>query len=275
MDFPSIWKAASILITGAFGVLGLVKDFKDKTTGKITKWGRISLTGILISTALGVVAQLTETSKSKQSAEKTAKQALQIVTDIKRGLRPIDAAQIGLFYTYDCKNKKLRLQANGFCDLPNAAPGRRSLASLKQGIFLEEALFFKSEEDAAIYLGEPFMHIAALEFVVPALPKNTSVKLHSGVIEMDIEASSVGSPPRNNGSLLSILDLYGTTVLITDYTSDDSGDPTFVLRGFSISLKNGESIAYGEGNRGGRLNRVQGGNGLHYYKFRLPNSPPE
>ena len=30
MDFVSIWKAASIILTGAFGVLGLLTDFKDK-----------------------------------------------------------------------------------------------------------------------------------------------------------------------------------------------------------------------------------------------------
>jgi hypothetical protein len=48
----------SILLTGAFGILGLLKEFKDKETGRITKWGGVSLVGILLSSILGVAAQL-------------------------------------------------------------------------------------------------------------------------------------------------------------------------------------------------------------------------
>jgi predicted RNA-binding protein YlqC (UPF0109 family) len=43
MDFVSVWKAFSIVLTGAFGVLGLLTEFKDKATNKITRWGRIAL----------------------------------------------------------------------------------------------------------------------------------------------------------------------------------------------------------------------------------------
>lgn len=47
MDFVSVWKALSIVVTGAFGILGLLRDFKDKLTNKITSWGKVSLIGIL------------------------------------------------------------------------------------------------------------------------------------------------------------------------------------------------------------------------------------
>ncbi len=48
MDFVSAWKASSIVLTGAFGILGLLTEFKEKQTGKITRWGYISLGGIVI-----------------------------------------------------------------------------------------------------------------------------------------------------------------------------------------------------------------------------------
>lgn len=75
MDFPSAWKASSIVLTGAFGVLGLLKDFKDKQTHKVTRWGYLSLAGILISTAFGVVAQLKETSDNAAKAFELAKKS--------------------------------------------------------------------------------------------------------------------------------------------------------------------------------------------------------
>jgi hypothetical protein len=67
MDFVAAWKATSIVLTGAFGILGLLKDFKDKNTGRVTVWGRISLAGILLSTSLGVVAQLKESTDQRKS----------------------------------------------------------------------------------------------------------------------------------------------------------------------------------------------------------------
>ncbi len=74
MDFVTAWKASSIVLTGAFGILGLVKDFKDKKTNKVTIWGYISLCGILVSTAFGVIAQLKESSDTDRAKQATARQ---------------------------------------------------------------------------------------------------------------------------------------------------------------------------------------------------------
>jgi hypothetical protein len=32
MDFVTAWKASLVVLTGGFGVLGLLKDFKDNET---------------------------------------------------------------------------------------------------------------------------------------------------------------------------------------------------------------------------------------------------
>jgi hypothetical protein len=52
MDFVSAWKAVSIALTGAFGMVGMLTENKDKETGKLTRWGRVSFGGIVLSTTL-------------------------------------------------------------------------------------------------------------------------------------------------------------------------------------------------------------------------------
>src|SRR5208283_4769294 len=111
LDFVAAWKASSIVLTGAFGVLGLVKDFKDKK-GKITKWGRISLAGILLSTGLGVIAQIMETSKAERTERETAAQTLGIVRDIQRGLSPLEEPTFDIQFSLDCTSPAYGL----FCD---------------------------------------------------------------------------------------------------------------------------------------------------------------
>jgi hypothetical protein len=79
--FLTWYKPLSILFTGAFGILGLVKNFKEKTfdraTGfeveRITKWGRVSLIGIVLSSSLGIAAQVVENNKIKLEAAEARK----------------------------------------------------------------------------------------------------------------------------------------------------------------------------------------------------------
>jgi hypothetical protein len=98
MDFVSVWKASSIVLTGAFGVLGLLTEFKDKESRKITHWGYVSLAGILVSTILGAAAQI------KESAD-DAEKSLAIVTGIQRELSPsVGELNFTMYFTVDCKN---------------------------------------------------------------------------------------------------------------------------------------------------------------------------
>jgi hypothetical protein len=109
MDLVSAWKATSIVFTGAFGILGLLRDFRDRTTNKVTVWGRISLAGILVSTALGVAAQLKETSDQEHTRLQTANQALALakntdkaVKDIQRSLSPLTPPRISIDLVVPC-----------------------------------------------------------------------------------------------------------------------------------------------------------------------------
>ena len=112
MDFVSAWKAVSIVMTGAFGVLGLIKDFKDKDTGKVTGWGRVSLAGIILSSSLGVAAQLKETSDQEKTRVDAAKQTFallqntaQAIKGIQRTLSPLTEPVISLDFDTPCSNE--------------------------------------------------------------------------------------------------------------------------------------------------------------------------
>jgi hypothetical protein len=113
MDFVSAWKAASIAFTGAFGLMGLLTENKNKKTGKLTTWGKVSLGGIVLSTILGVAAQLKENSDEAQSREASASQTLELmkktnsaVSDIQRLLSPFDISHLSLVFDGSCKEQK-------------------------------------------------------------------------------------------------------------------------------------------------------------------------
>jgi hypothetical protein len=111
MDFVTAWKATSVVMTGAFGILGLLKEFKNKETGQVTKWGRISLAGILLSSGLGVVAQLKESSDQETSRKNDAIRSLalaektdQTVRDVQRTLSSLQEPAITLSLLVNCQD---------------------------------------------------------------------------------------------------------------------------------------------------------------------------
>lgn len=63
------------LATGLFGALGLLARYKDDA-GRITKWGRLALGGILLSSSFSVILYALEASKSKAAADKAKVEAI-------------------------------------------------------------------------------------------------------------------------------------------------------------------------------------------------------
>jgi hypothetical protein len=61
-------KIASMLATGGFGALGLLTKYKDDT-GKITKWGKLALTGIVFSSISSMSLFILESSINNSRAK--------------------------------------------------------------------------------------------------------------------------------------------------------------------------------------------------------------
>jgi hypothetical protein len=68
MDFLyDLLKITSLIATAVFGGLGLLTKYKDDE-GKITRWGKIALGGIIISSIVSLTLYLLETNKAKARA---------------------------------------------------------------------------------------------------------------------------------------------------------------------------------------------------------------
>lgn len=59
--FYALIKFGAVLSTGAFGYFSLGTEARDKISGKLTRPGKLSLVGIIVSTIIGVAAQALET----------------------------------------------------------------------------------------------------------------------------------------------------------------------------------------------------------------------
>lgn len=81
-----ILKLLAVLLTGIFGLIGLLVDYKDRT-GRITRGGRWALIGVVLSTVVAVASQAVETKiKSKEDSE-AAEKTLRLLTEIRYPFR--------------------------------------------------------------------------------------------------------------------------------------------------------------------------------------------
>jgi hypothetical protein len=110
LDFVSWWKAAAILLTAFFGILGLVTEFKDPSTKRITKWGKLALIGILVSAGFGVYSQLLEAAGQNEKRVEDARQALQLLRGnqqtldaIERSLSLLDEPTVWAVFSVSCE----------------------------------------------------------------------------------------------------------------------------------------------------------------------------
>lgn len=80
-------------MAGAFGILGLATDFRNKRTRKIAGWGWVSLIGIVASTLGGIAAERKEAAESRSNRE-----------EIRRGLVPITDPVASIEFKVRCDN---------------------------------------------------------------------------------------------------------------------------------------------------------------------------
>jgi len=271
MDFVTSWKAVSIVLTGAFGVLGLIKEFKNKETGRITKWGGVSLAGILVSTTLGVFAQLRESSDQQKAREATAGETLrlakntdQTVQDLQRVLSSLEEPRVTLIFHLNCDEPMYK----NFCvavaktskyypyppdrEVPDVGTWKRWPNGPKVTIAVDACLFRDSDAADCFLEGsevEPDLWFSVhgnnsgdKEEIIeiyrddPFEPKAPSLFVHVTDNSPRIET--------NSGKIASISDLSGATVVLEE--AYDFGIP--VLEGLTpvqIEVKNkrGESIS--------------------------------
>jgi hypothetical protein len=77
-DYLDVWKVVAIVLAGGFGILGTVTATKTNR-GALTRWGKISIAGIVITTSGGAIAQYFENRQDEAKSEKLQNQTLDIV----------------------------------------------------------------------------------------------------------------------------------------------------------------------------------------------------
>jgi hypothetical protein len=125
-NFVAWWKAASIVATAALGILGLVKDFRNKRTHHVTNWGWALLAGMIVTAFLGVIAQWKE---SNDDAEQT----LTIVnntSDAVKLMSSLAGATVDITYSVNC------VASQGH-PCPNLASVENQLAEAEIPVYLD------------------------------------------------------------------------------------------------------------------------------------------
>jgi hypothetical protein len=113
--FVEWWKAIAIVLTGIFAFLALTKENKDKKTGKLTRWGTISIFGIVISSVGGLLAQIIESSDQAIAERNRHAEIVSILTDQARLLTPLKIDKV-----YGEFNVRCEAAYSRFCDTVRA-----------------------------------------------------------------------------------------------------------------------------------------------------------
>jgi hypothetical protein len=249
LDFVTAWKAISIALTGAFGILGLVKDFKDKETNRVTVWGYVSLGGILLSSGLGVVAQLKESQDDSVKALTLATTTSHSLIAVQRLLTTIGDPKVEIEYEFDCDAKNRDTKYDKFCKTVKAVQEQESRDKIPDPYALQD--YYREGSDLANWKDWPILYEDKNTFVratlsffidqetaqrfltdvrtIPDLQlfiKSDRKELGTDLLEASVDINSISLISRMDAvqkmtsteSMVSIRDLPGATVLVTSDT---------------------------------------------------------
>lgn len=280
MDWLTLGKVSLLVLTGLFGILALVKEPRDKATGRVTVSGWISLIGIIASAVVGVLVQLKESSEQEQARRATALQTLQLVQntsqtikDIQRVLSPLDEMRVSMELLLSCDDAKYR----EFCQsiTPGADslqtpamlekwPGGEAELNLSILFFRESAVAqnyidgktaYDERGDFNLWIIVGSRHVAARFLDV----WNDGTQTHLQM--QDIIPVSV----QRNGRILSTLDFNSATMVVASGNDELS---RMLPRSFEMKFKNGQRVTI---DRQSPFTKVKGADGNTLYKYILPN----
>src|SRR5262249_10210427 len=100
-------KFLGIVSSAAFGIIGLLHNFKDEN-GLVTRWGRISLIGIVVSALIAGSTEAINLMKTRRESQAEAKrreeilrridattqQSEQVLREVSRGVHPIEGLRV-------------------------------------------------------------------------------------------------------------------------------------------------------------------------------------
>jgi hypothetical protein len=198
-NFVPVWKATSIFFTGAFGILGLLKNFKEKkrdpetdtTVERVTKWGWISLIGIILSTGLGIAAQRTEENSNRKKAAEDADK-------IDRLLSPtIEGIQFSTRYNLPCKKAAWDCE-----DLRKRIKANEKLAEVNREWALTVDFFLDQKDAESFIAGKDVKPNLEYSRLLDCVVANASEEdPHSDIIMVCENSFPDSNPTKNDGNV--------------------------------------------------------------------------
>jgi hypothetical protein len=235
MDFVAFWKAFSVLLTGLFGILALVTNYRDRDSNKVTTWGWVALVGILLSTTGGVVAQFEETRSDARKALAIAEKSDKTLRNISRLLTPLNVTYARVGLSAKC------------ADSPYSKVCERIA---RKPVHASETVHGKFTFYLDIYATAPpgpvghnrFKDAGMKPDITFACQSISNASIENSPDGIDIQVECGPDASRRNDTMLSTEDLIGATMQVV--LTDDLDDPNIVRRldYLSFGFQNGQHI---------------------------------
>jgi hypothetical protein len=235
----------SILGATASGIAALLVEYKDKKTGRITKWGRYALYGLAISFLIGTsnlwIDYAQKSRQTRDDAEKSrinTEKTLQIVSNINRSLNPFKDVRVSFSFAYpfddpDLARYRQRLDEGVRALLPDIRPQRegpqREVRGVKWSMMVGDTIRVVSIKKGSPLAPSSSEDLAREVFFRRALTLNFfKTPINASTFESDI----VGLAPDITMTFLS--DEYNEEEMSVQYDLDSK---TISFHGFSILSK--------------------------------------
>lgn len=254
LDLVGALKLVAIVTSGFFGLLGLVTEFRNKETEKITRWGILSLVGVVLSSSVAFAIQYAESTEAEKTKQKAADETLRIVkntegtlSEIQRLLNPIDEPTLSFGFRLNCASESLQK----FCRAARqnredpdkdkstwrSWPGK---GRFMPGVFADVTVFQKAEAADAFQAGKVNFGEEPLNMTLYSPPGGEGVDIATD--GEDVYLFLKGKPKvRGDGSVVSMRDFRRAIIFVHQAGGSSDMEPTE----FGLDTRRGMSVATG------------------------------
>jgi hypothetical protein len=220
-NFSGYWKEVSVILTGLFAVLGLAGEYKDKATGKLTRWGRTFLVMTIIAMAFGLIAQIEDNKDSKKLQERTQKS----VHQLSRIIQAFDQPTFEITLKMNCTSGQFK----DYCQAHRKkAPSTTDLPGGPQVKYTFKVYFVKDKRNFDAYLAsgradglantDTSITLTLSNYVSPEMKEPNLQIWRSPDGGFELGATQFKAPMElSTQRIISIADLSGATMIIKSY----------------------------------------------------------
>jgi hypothetical protein len=98
-------KVLAVMVTALLGILGVVTDFRDNQTKRVTRWGKGAILFLFVSALVAVGAEAVDFRKREADAKKSDEDVLRILSrqektlgEVRRLLQPVPTTGVGVSF---------------------------------------------------------------------------------------------------------------------------------------------------------------------------------